>query len=161
GKGVVPPREFIEIAEDAGLITAIGNVMLERAANDCKSWQRLMPGVGVAVNVSARRVAASDLNGAIQRGLNNTGLAPELLAIEIAESALMLEPESVIRQLRVLRESGVRVALDDFGTGFSSLTYLRTLPIDTLKIDKTFIDALATNECDSSIVEAILTLARV
>ena len=158
GKGVVPPRDFIEIAEDAGLISAIGSTMLERATSDCRSWQPIMPGVGVAVNVSARRFATSDLDSAVERVLANNGLSPELLTIEITESALMIDPDSVIEQLRALREAGVRVALDDFGTGYSSLTYLRTLPIDTLKIDKTFIDALATNEHDSSIVEAILAL---
>ncbi len=161
GKGIVPPGEFIEIAEDAGLITAIGNVMLEQAASDCYGWQSLMPGVGVTVNVSARQFATSDLTTVVDGALANAGLAPELLTIEITESALLLEPDNVINQLRVLRESGVRVALDDFGTGYSSLTYLRTLPLDTLKIDKTFVDALASNGQDSSIVEAILTLARV
>jgi diguanylate cyclase (GGDEF)-like protein/PAS domain S-box-containing protein len=160
GKGVVPPRDFIEIAEEAGLINAIGNAMLERATIDCQSWQSIMPGVGVTVNVSARRFATPDLDSAVERVLANNGLNPELLTIEITESALLIDPDSVIEQLRALREVGVRVALDDFGTGYSSLTYLRTLPIDTLKIDKTFIDALATNEHDSSIVEAILALAR-
>ncbi len=160
GKGVVPPRDFIEIAEDAGLITAIGDIMLEQAAKDCLAWQAMMPGVGVAVNVSARRFTTNDLDVAVERVLRDIGLAPELLTIEITESALLLEPDSVIKQLRGLRDAGVRVALDDFGTGYSSLTYLRTLPIDTLKIDKTFVDALASNESDSSIIEAILALAR-
>ncbi len=159
GRGVVPPRDFIEIAEDAGLIAGIGNAMLEHSVDDCQSWQSITPGVGVAVNVSARRFATHDLDTSVQLVLENIGLSPDLLTIEITESALLIEPDSVIRQLRALRDIGVRVALDDFGTGYSSLTYLRTLPIDTLKIDKTFIDALATNERDSSIVEAILALA--
>lgn len=160
GHGLVPPAEFIPVAEDSGLIVEVGEFMLREAASDCARWQSIAPGVGVTVNVSAYQFAQSDLAATVLETLSKVGLDPHLLTIEITESAMSRDPEQAIVALETMRSVGVRIALDDFGTGYSSLTQLRTLPIDTLKIDKSFVDILDESDGDASIVQAIIDLGR-
>jgi len=156
---LVAPAQFIGVAEGTGLIAGIGRRMMLQATRDCATWQRSMPGVGVTVNVSARQLAEGDIVALARDALQVSRLRPDLLTVELTESAVLREPLDVVAKLHELRALGVRVALDDFGTGYSSLTYLRTLPIDMLKIDKSFVVALADPNDDAGIVEAIIELA--
>ena len=160
GIGVVQPAEFIPIAEDTGLIVELGAFMLRQAATDCVHWQAIAPGVGVTVNVSAHQFTQPDLAATVLQTLFEVGLAPELLTLEITESAMTRDPEHTLAALEAMRSVGVQIALDDFGTGYSSLTQLRTLPIDTLKIDRSFVETLDTDAGDASIVQAIIDLGQ-
>ena len=157
--GLVAPAQFIDIAEETGLICSIGRFMMLQATSDCAIWQRSMPGVGVTVNVSARQLAEQDVVALAREALGASHLAPTLLTVELTESALLHEPHAGRRETARATRDGRQVALDDFGTGYSSLTYLRTLPIDVLKIDKSFVAALSEANDDSSIVAAIIELA--
>ena len=139
---LVPPDEFIGIAEETGLIHPIGEWMLQRAAHDCARWQDVAPGVGVSVNVSPRQFDSPSVVEAVASALRETGLAPELLGLEITESVLVDDADETVVLLDELKALGVRIALDDFGTGYSSLTYLQQLPIDELKIDRSFVAVL-------------------
>ncbi len=158
GTGMIGPSDFIGIAEETGLIVPIGEWILRRAVLDCASWQTTEPGVGVSVNVSARQLNGSGLHMTAQLALADSGLAPELLTLEITESVLLDDTESILKVLGELRALGVRIALDDFGTGYSSLTYLHRLPIDELKIDQSFVETLATAEPDNRLLETIIHL---
>ena len=142
GNGMVPPDEFIEVAEETGLIAPIGEWMLNRATRDAAGWQVVMPGVGVAVNVSGRQLERSDLTSAVTSALRSSGLEPHLLTLEVTESVLVRDEQRMLAVLDELRGLGVRLAIDDFGTGYSSLTYLHRLPINELKIDGSFIQSL-------------------
>jgi diguanylate cyclase (GGDEF)-like protein/PAS domain S-box-containing protein len=157
--GIVAPGEFIALAEETGLIVPIGAWVLERACRDCVSWQVLAPGVGVSVNLSPRQLAATDALEVVVNVLDVTGLPARLLCLEITESVLMDDAPRNLDMLHALVDVGVRLALDDFGTGYSSLTYLRRFPIDTLKIDQSFVRPLADGG-DTTIVRAIVDLAR-
>jgi diguanylate cyclase (GGDEF)-like protein/PAS domain S-box-containing protein len=160
GHGLVRPAAFVPIAEESGLICELGDFVLGTAARDCARWQAVAPGVGVTVNVSAHQFVRADLAEGILTTLAAAGLDPGLLTVEITESAMSRSPQLVLAALERLRCAGVRIALDDFGTGYSSLTQLRTLPIDALKIDKSFVDTLSDGTGDSSIVQAIIDLGR-
>jgi diguanylate cyclase (GGDEF)-like protein/PAS domain S-box-containing protein len=146
--GMVPPDEFIKVAEDTGLIAPIGEWMLHRATADAAAWQAERPGVGVAVNVSGRQLDRSDLTSAVTHALRSSGLPPDLLTLEVTESVLVRDEHRMLTALNELRALGVRIAIDDFGTGYSSLTYLHRLPINEIKIDGSFIRTLdpATDE---------------
>jgi diguanylate cyclase (GGDEF)-like protein len=159
----VHPAEFIPIAEETGLVVALGSAILERAAEHAARWQRRFGerlAVGVSVNLSPRQLAESDVVGAVREVLGATGLAPERLALEITETAIMGDVEGAIARLRELRGLGVRIVLDDFGTGYSSLSHLKRLPIDTVKVDKLFVDAIARDAGSRAIVAAVLSMAR-
>ena len=142
GNGMVPPDEFIKVAEDTGLIVPIGEWMLHRATADAAAWQAEHPGVGVAVNVSGRQLERSDLASAVTQALRTSELPPQLLTLEVTESVLVRDEIRMLGALHELRSLGVRIAIDDFGTGYSSLTYLHRLPIHELKIDGSFIATL-------------------
>lgn len=148
GVGLVPPADFIQVAEDTGLIVPIGEWVLRQATAAAAAWQRDRPGVGVAVNVSGRQLDHSDLPSAVTQALRASDLRADLLTLEITESTLIRDADRVRRVLDELRSLGVRLAIDDFGTGYSSLTYLHRLPIHELKIDGHFIQGLdpATSE---------------
>ena len=161
-RGYISPSSFIPIAEDSGLILPIGEWVLERACAQAVAWQRAgLPQIPVAVNVSGVQFQRQDLTAIVRRKLDATGLAPSLLHIEITETVIVSAHERAVAVLAQLRELGVRLALDDFGTGYSSLSYLKNFPIDTLKIDRSFVSEMLTDSTTASIIEAIISMTRV
>jgi diguanylate cyclase (GGDEF)-like protein/PAS domain S-box-containing protein len=159
--GLVPPSEFISIAEEIGLINPIGDWVLREACMQNKVWQdEGYKPVRVSVNVSARQFHRNDLVAQIKQALDESGLAPEYLEIEVTEGTLMQDRATAIKTLEELRDIGVHIALDDFGTGYSSLSYLKNFPIGRLKIDQEFIRSLADDPNDAAIVSSILEMAR-
>ena len=161
-RGYISPSSFIPIAEDSGLILPIGEWVLERACAQAVAWQRAgLPQIAVAVNVSGVQFQRQDLTAVVRRKLAATGLAPSLLHIEITETVIVSARERAVAVLAQLRELGVRLALDDFGTGYSSLSYLKNFPIDTLKIDRSFVSEMLTDSTTASIIEAIISMTRV
>jgi EAL domain-containing protein (putative c-di-GMP-specific phosphodiesterase class I) len=161
-RGLVPPLEFIPLAEETGLILPIGRWVLETACRQARAWQGSLPGGGplmISVNLSARQFAQPGLAEQVATILTETGLDPACLELEITESVLMDQSDAGIRSLGVLRELGVKLVLDDFGTGYSSLSYLKHLPLDTIKIDRSFVTELTEDDANLPIVEAVISLA--
>ena len=159
-RGPIGPSEFVPLAEEAGLIHALGQAVLLRACREASAWPS---SISVAVNVSAAQFDAQDFLPQVRRALAQTGLAPQRLELELTESVLVQDPERVVLRLQALREEGVSVALDDFGTGYSSLAYLQRLPLSTLKIDRAFVaalDAQPPSRNAEAIVLAIVQLGR-
>jgi diguanylate cyclase (GGDEF)-like protein/PAS domain S-box-containing protein len=156
-RGLVAPAEFISLAEETGLIDAIGRWALREACLTRQSWRQNQP-LSVNVNLSSRQLSQPDLVGSVAEVLRETGLAPEHLTLEITETAVMQSPESAVGLLRGLKELGARVCIDDFGTGYSSLNYLLRLPADVLKIDRSFVSALGRDERNDKILAAIVSL---
>ena len=134
--------------------------MLQRAALDCAPWQTLAPGVGVSVNVSPRQFDSPTIVDTVADVLRTSGLAPELLPLEITESVLVDDADEAVALLERLKELGVRIALDDFGTGYSSLTYLHRLPIDELKIDRSFVGVLEDESADLNLLQMMIQRGR-
>jgi diguanylate cyclase (GGDEF)-like protein/PAS domain S-box-containing protein len=161
-RGLVPPNEFIPLAEQNGLILDIGRWVLEDACAHVASLQTAHPHLrlSVAVNVSGRQLADPNLVGDVRDTLQRTSLEPSALTLEITESVLMSDLDLAVRALQQLKSTGVRVAIDDFGTGYSSLSSLQHLPVDILKIDKSFIDRVTTGAEADGVIHAILRLAR-
>ncbi len=158
--GLVAPAEFIPVAEESGLILAIGRWVLQQACAQSRAWTAAgLPPLRVAVNVSTRQFADVDLCDQVARVLAESGLQAGLLEIEITESALIRDAAGAIRVVAELRKLGVRVSLDDFGTGYSSLAYLSRLPINTLKIDQSFVRDITTNPANAMIATATIALA--
>jgi diguanylate cyclase len=159
-RGLVSPVEFIPLAEENGLILSIGEWVLREACRQARGWQRMgLPFLRVAVNVSPVQFRQSNFLQAVHTALLDFDLEPQYLEIELTETTVMDNAESSIRILEELSRMGVVVSIDDFGTGYSSMSYLRRFPIDKLKIDRSFISDLTTNSADSSIVQAIISLA--
>jgi EAL domain-containing protein (putative c-di-GMP-specific phosphodiesterase class I)/GGDEF domain-containing protein len=158
--GLVQPEQFIPQAERTGLIVAIGKQVLERACRETAELRHRYPHVTVSVNVSGRQFAEPKLVEHVRGALHESGLPPAALRLEITETAVMKDPETALAMLQRLRQMGVGLKLDDFGTGYSSLTYLHRFPIDTLKIDRSFVMRLPSTAESVAIVRAILTLAR-
>jgi diguanylate cyclase (GGDEF)-like protein len=160
GKGVVPPMQFIPVAEETGAIIPISEWAIENACAQAKTWQSegFSP-FRMSVNVSGRLFQQYDLVGTITQALRNTGLGPGSLEVEITESIAMKNLDSTLDVLWALNRLSIRVAMDDFGTGYSSLAYLRKLPIQLLKIDRAFIKDLIQNPEDQAIVKAIIAMA--
>ena len=156
-RGSVSPAEFIPLAEETGLIVAIGSWVLDQACRDAASWPAA---IGVAINVSAVQFADGSLVREVMRALDDSGLDADRLELEITESVLMRNADQALTMLRELRQRGVRVAMDDFGTGYSSLSYLRSFPFDRIKIDRSFIHDIATNTEAQAIVRAVSGLGR-
>jgi len=159
-RGLIPPSAFIPIAEENGVISAIGNWVLRQACADLAQWLRAGLDLRVAVNVSPRQFGSPELVPSVLEALRHNGLKPQQLEIEITEGAVIDNYVATLAALHAFREHGVRVALDDFGTGYSSLSYLRQIPIDIIKVDRSFIGRLVEGGQSASIVEAILALAR-
>ena len=161
GVGLVPPDEFIAIAEDTGLIIEIGAWVLDQACREAASWARRWPDrqLDLAVNVSSRQLATRDIIDTVNATLGRTGLDPTRLTLELTESTLIDDTVNTQSILRELRSLGVNLSLDDFGTGYSSLTYLRAFPINTVKIDKSFVRTIGTEREDTAIVAAVIALA--
>ncbi|MFA3790567.1 EAL domain-containing protein [Aliiglaciecola sp. SL4] len=159
-KGIVSPAQFIPLAEETGQIIDIGEQVLRKACEDTKRWvsQGLFTG-RVAVNISARQFELPDLDDRISRILQKVGLSPLHLECEITEGTLMQNPEQALQMMQRLREKGIHLALDDFGTGYSSLAYLKKFPLNTLKIDKAFIDDIAISSVDKHMTAAIINIA--
>jgi len=154
--GLVMPAAFIDVAEDSGLILALGAWVMHTACRDAASWQATIgTGRGVAVNVSVRQFQAPDFVDTVRSALLASTLDPTLLTVEITESVLIADNDTAAATLRELSELGVSIALDDFGTGYSSLRYLQRLPFDILKIDKSFIDNVTTEPHDLALVRTI------
>ena len=158
--GWIPPEEFIPLAERSGLIRPLTNLVLRTAIAACAGWQTYAPGVGVAVNLSARSVVDDDIVHDVEQYLSRYDVPAALLTLELTEGTIMADPVRTIAVLNALADAGVRVSIDDFGTGYSSLSYLRRLPVHEVKIDKSFVQGIASMEGDdSAIVRSIVDLA--
>ena len=161
-RGIVLPSEFIPLAEETGSIISLGRWVLEEACSQIRRWQELYPrapDLVADVNLSARQFHQPDLGGGVAEILNESGLDPSHLELEITESVLMEDAPSTVASLKQLKDLGVSVAIDDFGTGYSSLSYLKHLPVDTLKIDRSFISGLNTDLEDEVLVSGMINLA--
>ncbi|HJQ31477.1 MAG TPA: EAL domain-containing protein [Pyrinomonadaceae bacterium] len=157
--GLVPPAEFIPLAETTGLIVPVGEWVLRTAVRQCGDWQKLGFGpLRVAVNLSPRQFQQSGLVETVRGSLLEAGLDPRSLELEVTESSVVSNRDAAVATLREMRAVGVRVAIDDFGTGHSNLCYLKHLPVDTLKIDRAFVRDLATDTNDEAIVGAVVKL---
>ena len=160
GNGIVSPGEFIPVAEKSGLIVPIGEWVLHEACRQAAIWHKSgWPDLVIAVNLSAVQFKRPDLEESIMRAINSTGIDPSLLELELTESTLIDNPESVISAVRRLKSLGIKIAIDDFGTGYSSLSYLKQFAVDKLKIDRSFVSDLATDPDDAAIVRAIIQMA--
>lgn len=158
--GPISPGAFIPLAEETGLILPIGEWVIDEACRQARQWDaRGLPPVPISVNVSGVQFERQDVAEIVRLAVTRHHLPPGRLEVEITESAIMRHPERAVAALNALRESGVGVALDDFGTGYSSLSYLRRFPIDTLKIDRSFIMEIDQNQEDAEIVAAIVAMA--
>jgi diguanylate cyclase (GGDEF)-like protein/PAS domain S-box-containing protein len=161
-RGVVPPNEFIPVAEETGLILPIGQWILREACRQMREWQERYPLTNlpiVSVNLSARQLEQTDLSSQIEEILKESRLDPKCLRLEITESVIMHNAEQAVITVNELRKMGVRVSIDDFGTGFSSLGYLHRFPVDTLKIDRSFINRIGNEGENAEIVQTIINLA--
>lgn len=162
-RGLISPAEFVALAEDTGLIVPIGRWVLEEACRQGQRWlayrQHGEPPLLISVNLSARQFAQPDLVEQVQQALQGSGLPAAHLRLEITESAVMANAESAVRTLQALKELDVSLAIDDFGTGYSSLSYLHRFPVDTLKIDRSFVGALGKDKHATVIVSAVVALA--
>lgn len=160
-RGRVPPTEFIPMAEETGLIGAIGERVLRAACAQNKAWRDLgLPSLYVSVNLSPRQFRQRDLTEGMLRILQEASLEPRALKVELTESAIMDNPEEAIATLRHWKSIGFQLSLDDFGTGHSSLSHLRYFPFDTLKIDRSFVQDIGKNPEDAAVATAIIALAR-
>ncbi|MGY1722399.1 putative bifunctional diguanylate cyclase/phosphodiesterase [Blastococcus sp. SYSU DS0533] len=161
-RGLVPPAQFITLAEDSGLIVPIGRWILREATRQAVAWQQ--PGgwrPRISVNVSVRQFQHPDLVDDVREALRTSGLAPDRLTLEITESLFAEDTAGTTHKLEELKALGIRLALDDFGTGYSSLSYLRRFPIDVLKIDKSFVRGIATSSEDRAVIGAIVGLGQI
>jgi predicted signal transduction protein with EAL and GGDEF domain len=159
-RGAISPADFIPLAEECGLIGAIGEWVIREACRQARAWQNDgLPPLRISVNLSASQFRDSGLVNTIRRALDDAGLQARYLEVELTESAVMSDPEQSIAILEQLSRMGVLVSVDDFGTGYSSMSYLRRFPIDKLKIDRVFINEIASRPEDASIVRAIVSLA--
>jgi diguanylate cyclase (GGDEF)-like protein/PAS domain S-box-containing protein len=157
--GMIPPAQFIPIAEESGLIIPIGDWVMRGACAQNKAWQSAgLPLMRVSVNLSSLQFKMGNLVASVRRALDDSGLDPQYLELEITESIMMGNAEDNIRTLHNLKDIGLSFAVDDFGTGYSSLSYLKRLPIDTVKIDRSFIKDIFVSEDDAAITSAIIAL---
>ncbi|GFM54917.1 hypothetical protein PSCICL_25970 [Pseudomonas cichorii] len=159
-RGMVPPGEFIGLAEETGLIADIGEFVLRQACWQACEWQRQgYEPIRVSVNLSVHQLRQGKLVSLVRQVLDETGLAPQLLELELTESQLLDSVEHIIATFQQLRELGVKLAIDDFGTGYSSLSYLKRFPVDYVKIDQAFIRGLDDGTEDAAIIQAIIAMA--
>jgi len=159
--GMLLPDLFIPVAEETGLVVAIGGWMLAEACRQARAWQRdpRWAGLGISVNVSGRQLAQGGFTGEVERALKTTGLDPACLTLEITETSLMQNLGTGAGVIQRLHAMGVGLHLDDFGTGYSSLAYLHSFPVHALKVDRSFINRMDSAPEQSAIVNAIVTLA--
>jgi EAL domain-containing protein (putative c-di-GMP-specific phosphodiesterase class I) len=158
--GIVPPFDFIPLAEESGLIVPIGEWVIEEACRQSRTWQADgMRPVPVAVNVSSSQFEQKDFAGRVDEILKRTGIEPGCLELEMTESVLMSNVANAMNTLKRLKEMGIKISVDDFGTGYSSLSYLSKFPIDELKVDRSFVMHVPGNRNDATITAAIIALA--
>jgi diguanylate cyclase (GGDEF)-like protein/PAS domain S-box-containing protein len=159
--GQVSPARFIPILEENGQIVQVGERVLEEVCSQIRRWASdpTLPEVPVAVNLSGRQLQQKDIGAALTRIVAASGVDPRLIELEITESVLMRDPAKISGMLRALRESGMRVSVDDFGTGYSSLNYLKSFPLDALKIDRSFVKDIVTEPDDAMITRAVISMA--
>jgi diguanylate cyclase (GGDEF)-like protein len=160
GKALILPAQFIPLAEETGLIVPIGQWVLETACAQNKAWQEHgLPPLRISVNLSVRQFAHKNLVQDVARVLSETGIDPILLELEITESMVTHNPEQAVKLLVELKAMGIQLSIDDFGTGYSSLSYLKRFPIDSVKIDRSFIQDLPADSNDAAITRAIIAMA--
>jgi EAL domain-containing protein (putative c-di-GMP-specific phosphodiesterase class I) len=160
-RGLLPPSDFITLSEETGLIVPIGMWVLEEACRQARAWHaEYETKLTLSVNLSARQFQQPSLVPDIAELLQETGLPPACLKLEITESVVMQDAPATLARLHALKTLGVQLAIDDFGTGYSSLSYLKRFPIDVLKIDQAFVRGLGDNPEDTAIVRAIVTVAK-
>jgi EAL domain-containing protein (putative c-di-GMP-specific phosphodiesterase class I) len=162
-RGLISPAQFIPLAEETGLIVQIGQWVLEEACRRAYAWQQAStsgPPIVMGVNLSARQFVQADLVEMVARALFLSRLDPSCLKLEITESVLMRDIDGTIDKLWALKDLGVQLAIDDFGTGYSSLSYLKRFPVDTLKIDRSFVSGLGQDSNDTAIVRSVVALAK-
>ncbi|HET9729646.1 MAG TPA: GGDEF domain-containing phosphodiesterase, partial [Acidimicrobiia bacterium] len=160
-RGLMPPSEFVGVAEETGLIVPIGRFVLREACRQAAEWAPMTPGLRLFVNLSTRQLADPDIVEDVCNALEEAGLNPNHLTLEVTETAMMRDIDEARETLYALKALGVDLAIDDFGTGFSSLSYLRQLPIDVLKIAKPIVDAICDSSEDSAFVKGIIELGHV
>lgn len=162
--GLIPPNDFIPLAEQTGIIKEIGEWVLRQSCMQLSQWQAQYPHkppLAMSVNLSGRQLSDPGLVDIVADAIETSGIAPRTLTLEMTESILLNDADGVVEQLERLRDLGVRLAIDDFGTGYSSLSYLRHFPVDVLKIDRSFVKGLGTEEQDLALVQAIMSLGDV
>ena len=155
----MPPTRFLPVAEDAGLIVDIGRWVLEQAAQAIAGWRRTWPELRVGVNMSAPEIADRGLVAHLRELMERTGIDPAALVVEITESSLIDDTQASARWLDAIRRTGVGMVLDDFGTGYSSLAYIQRLPLDAIKVDRSFVARLGSSREGAAIISAISALA--
>src|SRR5438132_846146 len=159
-RGLLPPVEFLPVAEQTGLIHSLTRYVLDEALGQCKRWQSAGFDFGIAVNLSARSLGSNDLAKQVRELLEEHQVSASALTLELTESAIMSDPFRAVTVLTQLRRMGVRLSIDDFGTGYSSLAYLKRLPVTEIKIDRSFVSNVAADEDDAAIVLSTIQLAR-
>jgi EAL domain-containing protein (putative c-di-GMP-specific phosphodiesterase class I) len=161
GRALVEPARFIALAEQTGLIVPIGRWVMREACRQLRAWRDAgLPPMRIAINVSAVELRDREFVAGVLAALTETGLEPRYLELELTETFLMHDSSSTAGVLHALKGLGVQLALDDFGTGYSSLSHLKRFPIDTLKIDRSFLTDVATNPADASIVSGLISMGR-
>jgi EAL domain-containing protein (putative c-di-GMP-specific phosphodiesterase class I) len=159
--GMIAPMQFIELAEDTGLILPIGLWVLETACAQIRRWQNipLLSELNISVNVSARQFRHEDFVAQVETVLDESGIDPGRLKLELTESLILNNVEDSISKMDQLKAIGVEFSMDDFGTGYSSLSYLKRLPLDQIKIDQSFVRDISTDPSDAAIVQTIIAMA--
>ena len=158
-RGMVPPDEFIPLAEQTGVIGPLTELVIRKALRQAADWAERGIALTMAVNVSATNLIEEGWTGGVLDALERQGVRPDRFVVEITEDVLMTDPDRSLTALAVLSAAGVRVALDDFGTGYSSLSYLKRLPVDELKIDRSFVFEMGTDPADAAIVQTAVDSA--
>jgi EAL domain-containing protein (putative c-di-GMP-specific phosphodiesterase class I) len=160
-RGLIPPGQFVPIAEESGLIVPIGEWVLTEACRQAREWlDQGLPPVRVAVNVSALQFLAKDFFTNVRSALHSTGVTPQNLELELTETVLMQDAESAVETLYSLKALGVQLAVDDFGIGYSSFSYLRKFPLDCLKVDRSFINDIAPGSDNATILSALISIGK-
>jgi EAL domain-containing protein (putative c-di-GMP-specific phosphodiesterase class I) len=159
-RGIVQPNDFIPLLEETGLIVDVGRWVLGEACRQAAAWRDTSRPVGIAVNVSARQLETDQFIGDVREALAMSSLEPQALTLEITETALMRNPEQTAQRLHAIKALGVRIAIDDFGTGYSSFAHLQRFPVDSLKIDRSFISQLSENPEGETLLRTLVQLGK-
>lgn len=159
-EGQIPPDEFIPIAEEAGFMPQIGEWLLETSCRQYGQWRAQgMPAIRLSVNISSSQLRDDRFVESVKATLRQTGFDPHLLDLELTEREVMVKDPASMERLKALKAIGVRIAVDDFGTGHSALVYLKKVPLDVLKIDRSFVQGIHSNSSDSAIISAVIAMA--